>query len=99
MWLLSIKVGEVFLYAGVGQSRDSDQDGNVRANRLAGFPHFKHRVVDKLLNDVGAESCILKKRCEVREVPKVELLHRTAITGANECEECPIYGIDPTRTI
>ncbi len=34
--------------------------------------------------------------CEVREVPNVELIHRTAITSGNKCEEgslCSLGGL------
>src|ERR1700693_3668998 len=85
--------GEVLLYTGVGQSHDCEQDGSVRANGLARFPHFKHRVVDQFLNAIGAESHTLKELCEAREVPNVKLIHGTAITGGNECEECSLCSL------
>src|SRR5271156_6748512 len=93
MRLICYDFGEVFLYTRVGQSHYCEQDGSVRVNGLARFPHFKHRVVDQFLNDVGAESHVFKELCETCEVPKVELIHRTAITPGNECEECSLCSL------
>ena len=94
MRLISSGFGEVLLYTGVRQSHDCEQDGRVRENGLARFTHFKHRVVDQFLNSIGAESHIQKELCEAREVPNVELIHRTAITSGNECEECSLCSLD-----
>jgi hypothetical protein len=60
---------------------------------VARFPHFKHRVVDQLFNEIDAHSHILKEPCEASEVPNVKLIHRPAITSGNECEECSFLNL------